>query len=374
LIDWFFPAFKAGGPVQSCFNFSMALKEKFDIYVITTDSDLGESAALTGVTSNQWTNLIDKDVKVYYFSRSALNYKSLKSVISNVAPDFIYLNHLFSFYFVILPLYMWWVGAIRSKVVLCPRGALFDSALHHQRTFLKKLIFLKILRWLGVYRNILFQATNNSEKRAIQRFFPTEKVTVIDNLPNNRQSILTCPQKRKGELRAVYVARIVPLKNLLFILQIIQTISVSIELTIVGPVEDQEYWKACQERIKQLPQNVKVFYKGALANKDILLVLESSHLYVLPSAGENFGHSIFESFLIGRPVLISDQTPWRNLEEKGAGWDIALEKRDSYRMAFENASEWSQEEFNDRCHRAWELAHNFITTSSDLRKYEQLFS
>ena len=34
---------------------------------------------------------------------------------------------------------------------------------------------------------------------------------------------------------------------------------------------------------------------------------------------ENYGHAIIESWGFGRPVLLSDNTPWRDLHEKGLG-------------------------------------------------------
>ena len=33
MIDWFDPAFKAGGPIRSCVNFVAQLHNEFDIYV-----------------------------------------------------------------------------------------------------------------------------------------------------------------------------------------------------------------------------------------------------------------------------------------------------------------------------------------------------
>lgn len=44
----------------------------------------------------------------------------------------------------------------------------------------------------------------------------------------------------------------------------------------------------------------------------------------MPTFNENYGHAIVESFVAGLPVVISDRTPWRNLEKINAGWDIPL--------------------------------------------------
>ena len=53
---------------------------------------------------------------------------------------------------------------------------------------------------------------------------------------------------------------------------------------------------------------------------------EAAHFLLSSTTQENFGHSIVESWAHGCPVLISDRTPWRQLQEKGIGWDWPLEE------------------------------------------------
>ncbi len=40
---------------------------------------------------------------------------------------------------------------------------------------------------------------------------------------------------------------------------------------------------------------------------------------------------ILEALCAGCPVLISDQTPWRRLEEKGVGWDLPFSRPELFR-------------------------------------------
>ncbi len=47
----------------------------------------------------------------------------------------------------------------------------------------------------------------------------------------------------------------------------------------------------------------------------------------MPSLTENFSYTVLESLQAGIPVLISDQTPWRDLEAQGIGWDLDLVTR-----------------------------------------------
>ena len=45
----------------------------------------------------------------------------------------------------------------------------------------------------------------------------------------------------------------------------------------------------------------------------------------MPTTHENFGHAVVEAWAHGRPVLLSDQTPWRGLAELDLGWDLQLD-------------------------------------------------
>ena len=60
------------------------------------------------------------------------------------------------------------------------------------------------------------------------------------------------------------------------------------------------------------------------------LILNCLLILLLPTFGENFGHSIFESLINCCPVLISDQTPWKNLSKKGFGWDLNLIQKEEF--------------------------------------------
>jgi glycosyltransferase involved in cell wall biosynthesis len=156
-------------------------------------------------------------------------------------------------------------------------------------------------------------------------------------------------------------------------LEVLKGVSVKVSLTIVGPIEDKEYWSQCQQVINTLKRNITVNYIGPKENQEILDILRQHHLFVLPTEGENFGHSIFEALLSGRPVLISDQTPWQNLASQKAGWDLDLNSPDKFREIIERIGNWSQEEFSEWSDSAWNYAHNFIHNPGLKQPYFELF-
>jgi glycosyltransferase involved in cell wall biosynthesis len=257
-------------------------------------------------------------------------------------------------------------------VVVCPRGALYDSALSVKPW--KKTPFLKLFRWMGLHRRVLFHATNEREKAAVLRFFPGSRVLIADNLPRSVQPAYESCPKEKGIVKCIFVARIVPIKNLQFFLKALEGTKVRVELTVVGPVEDNAYWADCRETMGRLERNIRMEYLGPRRNDELMPLLQQHHLFVLPTTGENFGHSIFEAFLAGRPVLISDQTPWLGLKTKKVGWDLALADAKAFTRVIDDMAGWDQVTWDEWGRSAWEYARAFIGNPELRDQYRRLFA
>ena len=372
LVDWFAPGFKAGGPIRSCVNVCSALKEAYEIYVFTTDTDHGEAAPYQGIVADKWLYIEALGVMVYYAKKQELNAKQLSAQIAFVNADFIYLNHLFSPWFVLYPLWLKYTHKIKGKVVVCPRGALYDSALSLKAY--KKRPLLYLYKWMGVHRQITFHATNEREAAAIEQYFGGSNIMIADNLPDtNQPAFVSCP-KEPGYLKCIFIARIVPIKNLLYLLRILVEAKATITLTIAGPVEDDAYWQDCGKCIAQMPANITINYLGAKRNDELAALIQQHHLFILPTTGENFGHSIFEALLCGRPILISDQTPWLQLETLGIGWDIPLANPEKVSAAINTMVGFGQAEFDLHAAAAWQYAHEFINNPAAKKQYLNLFA
>ena len=145
---------------------------------------------------------------------------------------------------------------------------------------------------------------------------------------------LICSYRRKknlspaldslGLLRLVFLSRISPKKNLDYALQVLSKIKCEVEFYIYGPLEDARYWQSCQALIRELPATMKVAYRGSVKHKNVAEKIACYDLFFFPTHGENYGHVIAESLSVGTPVLLSDQTPWRDLSDDGLGWDLTL--------------------------------------------------
>ena len=124
------------------------------------------------------------------------------------------------------------------------------------------------------------------------------------------------------------------MKNLPFLLRLLPQVEGRIKVDLFGPKEDAEY-AIVEGVIDDLPEHITVEWHGPVPPGDIQGAVCRSHFSVLPTRGENFGHSIYEALRIGRPVVISDRTPWHGLDEAGAGWVVPLQSSDAWVRAIQ---------------------------------------
>lgn len=204
----------------------------------------------------------------------------------------------------------------------------------------------------------MFQASDDLERREIQEVLPGADVRVAPNVtprtpPGGGQGEEAgLVRKESGSLRVVFLSRISPKKNLLGALKACSGVSGSLTLSVVGPVDDGRYWAECRRYMEKLPSQVDAVYRGPVNHEEVTDVLKSHHLFFLPSRSENYGHVIREALEVGRPVLISDQTPWWGLEHSGAGWICPVLDTGCFSRRLEYCVEMTHDEFEGRCRAA----------------------
>lgn len=317
--DWYLPGYKAGGPIQSVANLVGILKDVFQVGVLCSDRDYLSDSAYDNIPVNEWSN--QNGVWVMYLSPDRLNYSVIAGVIQINAPKVLYINGMFSKSFSLYPL----LASRRSNFrrVVAPRGMLAPGALGIKP--LKKKSFLKLTKGLGLYKGVEWHATHEHEAEHIQNNIrKNARIAVLANLPGAPVSKLELIPKVAGQITILCVARIASEKNIDFALRCLAKVSKDFKVTFihVGATYSETYFEQCKSI--EMPSHVQLAWLGALPPSDIEKLYPASHLFFLPSLGENYGHAIVESLLRGIPVLISDQTPWRNLGAEGFGADLPL--------------------------------------------------
>ncbi|HFD3562859.1 TPA: glycosyltransferase [Enterococcus faecium] len=147
--------------------------------------------------------------------------------------------------------------------------------------------------------------------------------------------------------KIVFLSRIVPKKNLDYAIEILKTLDEEVSLDIFGPIEDKNYWEFCQKKIANLPANVTVSYKGSLKHEDIDTVFRNYDAFLFPTKSENYGHVISESLTNGCPVIISDRTPWNDIENGKEGYVCSLENIEEFRKAIKLLYKLSSKEYQE---------------------------
>lgn len=374
-IDWYLPGYKAGGPVRSMANMTAHLSDTLDFYIVTRNSEYGEVAPFEGIQPDRWTDLAP-GVKVWYCSAGTPSVGLWKRLIKESRCEVVYINGIYSPLFSLLPLLA--AKLLKFKrVIVAPRGMLGRGALEIKA--FKKKAFLALVKVAGLYKGVVWHVTAESERFEVQEVIGSMATTVL--LPNlakpayNEVGVSTI-EKVKGKLRLCYLSRVSRKKNLLYALDVLSTLDskVVVDYDIYGPVDDKVYWERCQKRIAQLPGNINVSYNSFVEPDQISLMFNIYHALFLPTRHENFGHVILESFMAGRPVVISDQTPWRNLTEKQAGWDLPLADQAAFAETLTRLAVMGQDEYDQWCNGAWAQGAACSNDASLLAQYKVLFT
>ena len=371
--EYFMPGLRGGGALTAVANTIEQLQSSFTFDVLTSDRDLGASEPYPNVARGAWCETAFG--KVYYATPAQCQPIALFKVLRGVRYDLLYLNSFFSpltFHLLVLRRF----GFLRdTPVILAPRGELALSALRVRR--FKKRVYEKVTRF-GLLDDVIWQASSDHEARDISDFFErhhgrTVRCVVtgeVPGLPVDLPEESRRP-KRAGQVRAMFIGRIHRIKNLDVAIKLLGSAAGDLELTIVGPLEDAEYWKECQKLIAVLPPGKTVRWAGVVPREEIGKMLVESDLMILPTRGENFGHAILEAFMAGCPVLTSDQTPWRDLASRGIGWDLPLDDVAAARAALSSMTAMGPEAHEAMRQQAKAFARAAAPNAA--RKHEDLF-
>jgi glycosyltransferase involved in cell wall biosynthesis len=333
LVAYYLPGVKSGGPIRSISNLVEALGDEMDFRIVTSDRDEDDDEHYPGITPDRWTTV--GKAEVLYLSPGRQGLRSIFRLLASEKADFLYLNSFFGKSFSIFPLLVRAWGARGQKsVLLAPRGEFSNGALRLKSG--RKKAWIRLAKRLAGYRDLTWHASSLHEERDIRQIFGG-RAAIRVALPTSQSNLTgsVCPPKPPGSLKVVFVARISPMKNLLQAIEMLHDISGDIEFNIYGPEGDGAYWSRCQQAVRELPNNVRVEFRSLVEHSAVPEILAAHHLFLLPTLGENYGHSIAEALGVGCPVLISDRTPWRGLESAGAGWDLPLDRPDLFREALE---------------------------------------
>ena len=373
-VDWYIPAFKAGGPIRSVYNLVTRLSDEFEFHIITGDRDLGDDSPYGETNFDVWQKI--GEANVIYLSKKNQNLKRFKSLMKEIDPDTIYLNSLFSFTFTLVPL---WLKKRfpKAKYVLAPRGMLGKGALEIKKK--KKEVFIALARLVKLYKGIVWHATNKKERKEVLKAFGKQNhVLIADNLATPPVYSFEKIAKMKLESfetkRFLFVSRISRKKNVDKLIQWFLDISMehtNFTLDIIGTIEEKNYYK---ELLDLIGKNSAITIQDAIHPKVLVNNYAKAHFFCLPTRHENYGHVIIEAFSYGCPVIISRRTPWRKLKKDNIGWDLPLDKPEKFISVIKECIEMDADSYLQMSERASMFANEHIHQSEVKIAYRKLLS
>lgn len=361
-------------------NLVEALGQEFDFRVVCSDRDPMEHAPYAGIDEGKWNSV--GLGKVFYCSSKRLDIVSLRRLIAQIQPDVCYFNSFFDPCFTIKPLLIRYLSLTPPiPSVIAPRGEFSPAALRIKA--LKKRIYITFVRRSRLYSNLVWQASSEYEAQDISR-----ALAPVEGTANLVQSVCIVPDiittsceppifgnkwKPSDRLRLLFLSRIGPMKNLDGALSMLMKVKAEIDFRIIGPISDEQYWRRCRDLIRRLPPNVRATYSGPLEPTLVSQQMAQHDLLFLPTLGENFCYVVAEALGAGLPVLVSDRTPWRNLEARGIGWDLPLENSESFVNRIHYAASLSQREMADWHIRVKDYASRYLLFTKNVEQSRMLF-
>jgi glycosyltransferase involved in cell wall biosynthesis len=340
-INNYLPGYKAGGMPRSLLNAVSNLKEEIEFRIVTNDRDFGDKKPYDGVILHQWVSV--EGAFVYYLSPGSGSLKNIRNLIIDTKHDALYLNSCFDTFTIKVLLIRKFCKMPFKPVIVAPRGVFASASL--KLKFLKKITFIYLAKLIGLYKNVTWHASSSFEESDILKTMNIDKhlIHIALDLPtviseNVNPAIIFNTKSADGSLRLIFLSRISRVKNLDFALNILCNVKAKVFFDIYGPLEDFKYWNECQKIIRTLPSNIEVKYSGIVDPNQVVQIFCDYDMFLFPTGGENFGHVIAESLIAGTPVLISDKTPWKNLINKNMGWDVSLDKVNSFSEIIDNYS------------------------------------
>ena len=325
----FYPATFYGGPISATWDLSREMaKKEIDVYVSTTNAN-GHSRLQVDI--NRFTQKRENLFVKYYHEEIINSFSS--SFIFGIwfdikKADVVYIQYLFH-YTVLFSLLFSLIQC--KKIVISPRGS-FSSFTLSNRFPLMKLIWLRLFI-KPFSRFINWQVSSSLEEEDVKRELRNASVEIINDGVDFR-SFQDSLRFEKKQLLEKYVnrsfdnisdiffsmGRLHPIKRfdvLIDAFSLFVKEDNNAKLIIAGG--DDGIAEDLQQQIINLRLQDSVFLIGAVAFEDKKILLNNCDYFALASDFESFGIVILEALSCGKPIVLSNKTPWRDLELNKCG-------------------------------------------------------
>ena len=364
----YLPGYKDGGPVRTIKNLTDYLGNEYNFRILTADRDHGDEAPYPDITVNTWNRV--GNALVWYVPPGKFSFSIIRKMSEEA--DTVFISGCFSDY-AIKTLILNRIGQIKKPVIIAPMGLFMPNAM--KRKPIKYNSFIMLFKLLGMFHNVKWSVSSEIEEKCVKKEISPEAVCYIaKDLPRMVEEKTIHKRKKTGELRAFFISRISPEKNIIQSIDILKECHSSIWFTIYGPMLNQQYWEKVEEKLLELPSNIHAAYKGNINSEQVVETLEQEHVFLFTTIGENYSHVVHEALSAGCPCVISDQTPWQDLDKNCAGHVLPLNDNSRFVKAIESYAEMAETDFQKISDAAHDYARRVSRESAETTGYRVLFN
>jgi glycosyltransferase involved in cell wall biosynthesis len=195
-----------------------------------------------------------------------------------------------------------------SKILLSPHGMLMPGSF--PKNSLKKQLVWHLFYLILIHTGRLELVVHSElEQNDLKNRFGLKSHLI--NLPFVPPKIKYAKQQNSSRL--LFVGRLSRVKNIKFVFDIynkLYALGYDYSLALVGPVDNDMKL----ELHRFLLKNDNAVHYGESDTKEVLKLMRSSRILLLPSLSENFGYVVLEAISCGLKVLVSKNTIWLDLK------------------------------------------------------------
>jgi glycosyltransferase involved in cell wall biosynthesis len=169
-----------------------------------------------------------------------------------------------------------------------------------------------------------FIFNSNTTKIVVHSLIGKDQPFVIAYPPTDRfkqvvrASEIVARAASPGALRVIFLGNVIPRKGLHTLIEALSVQQSAVRLEVVGSLTSAPaYAREVQQRALDAGLRAKVQFHGALDQDELVGLLKSSHLMVVPSSYEGFGIVYLEGMAFGLPAIGSTSGAAREIIRDG---------------------------------------------------------
>ena len=264
---------------------------------------------------------IPKNLKIIYTGKSLFRIrKTIKGVIQKCkTSDTPYMIHLHQVQSALLAEISMFGTKFRKKVLFTVHNTFTGYSFHN-----KVLSFVNALfayRISCVSKTAYKHYPKPVKKIKKDRIFPIQNgvdTERIDNILNNTVKEET--KETNNTVDFIYVARMVPVKNHKFLIDVLKKTNQNVRFIFVGQ-EDEK--KEIREYAKENGVTDRLVFTGLIPRNEVFQLLSRSDAYISSSVLEGLPVSVLEAMYCSLPCILSD-IPQHKEAGEGAGKEIRI--------------------------------------------------